>query len=71
MSRRLRPLPDKLTAPILHLVQITRGATTDPTNPAPWAAAEAGQTPIRTGYKAARRTASAGQYAAHLIAHAS
>lgn len=32
-----------------------------------WEAAEAGQTPIRTGYAAARRTASAGQYAAHLL----
>ncbi|MBB2921304.1 hypothetical protein [Cellulomonas cellasea] len=32
-----------------------------------WETAEAGQTPIRTGYAAARRTASAGQYAAHLL----
>lgn len=69
MSRRLRPLPDAHAAPILHLVQITRGASADPDHPAPWAAAEAGQTAIRTGHKAARRTASAGQYAAHVVLH--
>lgn len=32
-----------------------------------WDTAEAGQTRVRTGYTAARRTASAGQYAAHLL----
>ncbi|MBB2925562.1 hypothetical protein [Cellulomonas cellasea] len=32
-----------------------------------WEAAEAGQATIRTGYAAADRTASAGQYAAHLL----
>lgn len=67
-TRRVRPLPEPWAVPILTLVQITRAAITAPdVDPGPWAAAECGQTPIRTGYKAARRTASAGQYAAHLL----
>ena len=66
--RRLQPLPDSWADPILELVEITRGAVVPPgADPAPWARAEAGQTAIRTGFKAARRTASAGQYAAHAL----
>lgn len=67
-TRRLRPLPAPWAEPILTLVHLTRSATT-PTgvDPEPWATAEAGQTVLRTGYKAARRTASAGQYAAHAL----
>lgn len=67
-TRRTRPLPEPWAVPILTLVQITRAAITPhDVDPTPWAAAENGQTPVRTGYKAARRTASAGQYAAHLL----
>lgn len=67
-TRRLHPLPERWAEPILTLVHITRAAALPPNvDPTPWAAAEAGQYALRTGHKAARRTASAGQYAAHAL----
>lgn len=66
--RHLTALPAPWAEPILTMLELTRAAATPPdVDPAPWAAAEAGQTRIRTGHKAARRTASAGQYAAHAL----
>ena len=66
--RRLAPLPHAWAEPILTMLELTRTAATPPdADPAPWAAAENGQTRIHTGHKAARRTASAGQYAARVM----
>lgn len=67
MTRRTQPLPPQLAAPILDVVHRARAAATSTGTPTQRAAAEAGQTRIPTGYKAARRTASAGQYAAHAL----
>ena len=66
--RHLQDLPDPWATPILTLLELTRTAATPAgADPAPWAAAEAGQVRVHTGYRAARRTASAGQYAAHAL----
>ena len=66
--RHLTDLPPQWAQPILTLLELTRTAATPPdVDPTPWATAEAGQARIRTGYRAARRTASAGQYAAHTL----
>jgi hypothetical protein len=67
-TRHLNDLPARWAEPILTMLELTRTAATPPdVDPTPWAAAEAGQVRIRTGYRAARRTASAGQYAAHTL----
>jgi hypothetical protein len=67
-TRALADLPEQWAAPILDLVAQARIAAAPPADDdGAWAAAEAGQTRFRTGHKAARRTASAGQYAAHLL----
>ncbi|HEY8717764.1 hypothetical protein [Pengzhenrongella sp.] len=67
-TRSTEDLPAEWAGPILDLVEQARisAAPADDENGA-WAAAEAGQDQFRTGYKAARRTASAGQLAAHLL----
>lgn len=66
--RHLQDLPEAWATPILTQLELTRtAATPDEADPAPWALAEAGQSRIHTGYRAARRTASAGQYAAHAL----
>jgi hypothetical protein len=67
-TRRLLELPDDVAAPIMTVVDAARAAA-DPGLPdtTAWAAAEAGQTAVRTGYKASRRVASAGQLAAHVV----
>lgn len=67
-TRRVEVLPDEQAAPILAMLDRARAAAAAPDGAeAPWAAAEAGQTRVRTGYKAARRTLSAGQCAAHTL----
>ncbi|WP_125778259.1 hypothetical protein [Antribacter gilvus] len=70
-AHRVDELPDEHARPILELLERTRAAAAPPPEiPAAvdaWAAAEAGQARNRTGYKAARRTLSAGQYAAHAL----
>lgn len=67
-TRRLLELPDDVAAPIMTVVDHARAAA-DPRleDTSAWAAAEAGQTRVRTGYKASRRVASAGQLAAHVV----
>jgi len=69
MTSALRPLPDEYAGPIFELLDAVRAAAAPPDAALlpVWAAAEAGQTPVRTGYKAYKRTASAGQYAAHAL----
>ncbi|MBB2921692.1 hypothetical protein [Cellulomonas cellasea] len=62
------PLPAEWAGPILELVEATRAAAAPSVDDdGAWATAEAGQERLRTGHKAARRTASAGQSAAHLL----
>jgi hypothetical protein len=64
---RQRAETDPLT-PILELVDLTRELATPHDDNAAWIAAEAGQRTGGTGtYSHGRRTASAGQYAAHAI----
>ncbi|MFS0700269.1 hypothetical protein AB6N24_09885 [Cellulomonas sp. 179-A 4D5 NHS] len=61
-------LENAYAVPIFGLVTRARAAATPAlADDGVWASAEAGQTRIRTGHAAARRTASAGQYAAHLL----
>lgn len=67
-TRAMEPLPDHWSGPILDLVAQARAAAAPPgDDDGAWAAAEAGQVRPRTGHKAARRTATAGQLAAHLL----
>ena len=67
-TRRLDELPAEHAAPILKLLEQVRAAAAAPEGAEDaWAAAEAGQARIRTGHKAARRTLSAGQCAAHAL----
>ncbi|MGW8566667.1 hypothetical protein [Isoptericola sp. NPDC055881] len=67
-TRRLDELPAEHAAPILELLEQVRAAAAAPEGAeGAWAAAEAGQARIRTGHKAARRTLSAGQCAAHAL----
>lgn len=67
-TRRVDALPDEHAGPILGLLEQVRAAAAPPAGDGgAWAAAEAGQVRVRTGYKAARRTLSAGQYAAHTL----
>ncbi|WP_258723363.1 hypothetical protein [Cellulomonas sp. NS3] len=62
------PLPDEWAGPILELVDRTRAAAAPAADDdGAWATAEAGQERPRTGHRAARRTASAGQCGAHLL----
>lgn len=62
------PLPDEWAGPVLELVARIRAAAAPPVgDDGAWATAEAGQERPRTGHRAARRTASAGQSAAHLL----
>lgn len=66
-TRAQAPLPPQWAEPILDLLTRARAAAAPGGEDSAWAAAEAGQARIRTGHKAARRTASAGQIAAHLL----
>lgn len=66
-TRRLEDLPEQHATPILALVDAARAAAAPEGDPSAWAAAEAGQAKIRTTYKAPRRTATAGQVAAHAL----
>ncbi|MEU2201642.1 hypothetical protein [Isoptericola sp. NPDC019482] len=67
-TRRLDELPAEHAAPILELLEQVRAAAAAPEGAEDaWAVAEAGQARIRTGHKAARRTLSAGQCAAHAL----
>jgi hypothetical protein len=67
-TRRVDALPEEHAGPILELLERVRAVATAPDGDGgAWAAAEAGQARVRTGYKAARRTLSAGQYAAHTL----
>ena len=67
-TRAMAPLPDHWAGPILDLVARARDAAAPPgDDDGAWAAADAGQVRPRTGHKAARRTATAGQLAAHLL----
>lgn len=67
-TRRVDALPDEHAGPILDLLDRVRAAAAPPAGDGgAWAAAEAGQVRVRTGYKAARRTLSAGQCAAHTL----
>ena len=66
--RHLQDLPDAWATPIPTLLELTRtAAAPHDVDPTPWASAEAGQARVHTGYRAGRRTASAGQYAAHAL----
>lgn len=67
-TRRTEPLPEDHAAPIFDVLALGRSAAAPPLDDdGAWAAAEAGQVRIRTGYKASRRLASAGQLAAHAL----
>ncbi len=68
-TRRLEVLPPEWQGPILELVMRAREAAAPPEDldRGPWAIAETGQVSLSTGYKASRHTASAGQYAAHIL----
>lgn len=67
-TRRTEPLPEEYAAPIFDVLERSRSAAAPPVDgDGAWAAAEAGQARIRTGYKASRRLASAGQVAAHAL----
>lgn len=59
---------EPLTTEIFDLVDLVRDAATPPGDPEPWQIAEDGQEKnLKTKHNGARATASAGQYAAHLL----
>ncbi|HEY8718585.1 hypothetical protein [Pengzhenrongella sp.] len=67
-TRATENLPGEWAGPILDLVKLASSAAASSVDDAEaWAVAEAGQARFRTGYVAARRTASAGQIAAHVL----
>lgn len=66
-SRSNAALPEDWRAPILDVLERARAAAAPPADNDAWPKAEAGQARVRTGYEAGRRTASAGQYAAHAL----
>lgn len=66
-TRRLEDLPEQHATPILALIDAARAAAAPDGDSSAWAVAEAGQAKIRTTYKAPRRTATAGQIAAHAL----
>lgn len=69
-TRRLHDLPPEWAGPIFELLSATREATRPSEPPAlvqAWVTATTAMHRPRTGYRAARRTAEAGTYAAHLL----
>jgi hypothetical protein len=67
-TRALEPIPEPWAGPILELADAARAAAVpDGHDDALWVEAESRAPKMRTNYRGSRRTAFAGQYAAHLL----